>query len=205
MKRTLKTLFTASAVIAALGATAWAAGPPSGWTNGPCWGSGMMQIQGGPGMGGGPRQGMGPGQGMMGWGGGPGWHMQQLDTNNDNALSSDEIQSWRAQRFQLFDTDGDGQVTEQEFREAGPQGFGWRARNWDELPAHMQTMMQDRRAYMFRGMDADNSGTLSQDEFTADMGPGLRSMDANNDGQITPDEMGPGMMWRQPPQPESSR
>ncbi|WP_404380396.1 EF-hand domain-containing protein [Caenispirillum salinarum] len=209
MKRSLKTILTASAVVVGLGAAAWAAGPGPGFGfgGGPCWGGGpgFMQTQGGggggPGMGGGPRQGMGPGSGMMGGGmmgggmmGGPGWHMQQLDTNSDNAISTEEMETWRAERFTQFDADGDGQISEQEFRDAGPQGFGWRARNWDEMPANMQAMMQERRDFMFRGMDADDSGTVSQDEFTAHMGPGMQHMDANNDGQITADEMGPGMM-----------
>ncbi|SOD95974.1 EF-hand domain-containing protein [Caenispirillum bisanense] len=191
MKRTLKTLLTASAAVAVIGfataavidapALAFGGGYGHGWHHG--GGPHMTMAQGQPGM--------GPGMGMMG--GRMQQRMMQLDTDKDGAVSKAEFQAMHDQRFTALDADKDGTVSQDEFVNADPQamgmgmGPGWNA---DAMPEAMKDMMAERRAFMFRGLDADDSRTLTKDELAAHAEPRFEMIDANDDGKITPDEMG---------------
>lgn len=209
MTRSLKTILAATAaVVAVAGITAVgavAAGP--GWgghgmgfggPGGGCW---ATQAQGsGPGM-------MGGGPGMMGKGG-PGMQqrMAEIDTDKDGAISEAEMTAFHDARFAALDTDKDGAISEAEFTSAAPQGFGYGARNPDAMPQGMQDMMKERRTFMFRGFDADNSGAIERSEFAAHHEPRFDMMDANGDGKVTADEMGPrgrGWQQQQPGQPDA--
>lgn len=161
MKSGLTTILTASALLAALGTAACANGP-------------------GPGPGGGGFR-----------GGDPGAFLKEIDTNNDDRLSRDEIRAWQREQFKKIDTNGDGLVTEKEFVNAGP-----RSKGTGKMPDHMKDQMHERKVAMFRDLDTDHGGALTLEEFTARMDPRLQALDTNDDGQITADEMRRGMKRR---------
>ena len=142
-------------------------------------------------------------------GGGPAMMMHQrlmqLDTNQDGTITKDEMRAYHDQRFDTIDADKNGEITEAEFLAATPQAFGlgpMAGIDPSTLSEARQARMQEHRAFMFRGFDADNSGTLSKDEFAAHVDARFEMMDDNGDGAITPDELGPrGKGFKRGPAP----
>lgn len=126
-----------------------------GWGNGP--GSGPMM-----------------GQGMMG-------RMAAIDTNNDGIIGDDEAAAQVESVFAAMDSDGDGELTEEEYMSVrmGP-GFG-QSRNEER-----QKAMQERKKARFVEMDADKNGKVSQAEFIAGGKSRFQTADTDKDGKVTP-------------------
>jgi EF hand domain-containing protein len=126
----------------------------------------LPAIAQGPGAGGGPG---GPGGGC----GGRGAQMfQRLDTNGDGKITQDEFRAGRDARFAAMDQNGDGKVTQQEFEAAprpGKQG--------------------PRTQQMFQRADANGDGVITRDEFDRNADLQFKRLDANGDGVITRDEV----------------
>jgi hypothetical protein len=138
---------------------------------------GMMG--GGPGMTGGVM--MGPG--------GPGMRMfEMLDTNDDDTLAADEVQTALRDRLEAFDADGDGTLALEEFQDLHAE--------------FMRPMMVDH----FQFLDDDGDGQVTPDEMGQPFARMIRWMDTDGDGAIGPDELpgrrgggrGPGMMGGDP-------
>lgn len=117
---------------------------------------------------------------------GPGPSFAEIDTNGDGQITVEEFNLYRQGPLAKADTDGDGTVSK------------------DELIAAMSMMQQMRMerqaARMIEQLDKNGDGVLSVEELSA-MGPSEQGMsrmlarvDANNDGMVGPDEfdqMGP--------------
>lgn len=118
--------------------------------------------------------------GPGGWGhhghhgfGGPHFErmIDQIDSNGDGNLTTEEITTFRDARFQAMDTDGDGELTPRELTDG-------------------------IRAMHFAAMDADRDGMISQDEFMEAGqhrgwgGRRFHRIDDNGNGRLDPAEMG---------------
>jgi Ca2+-binding EF-hand superfamily protein len=112
--------------------------------------------------------------GMMGFG--PIAHemLKNVDTNNDDALSQDEINAAVNARFSQFDADKNGSLSLTEFEAL-----------WAEITKPMAV-----RAFQF--LDPDGDAAVSKTELDNRFGHLVSNFDRNGDGMISPaDHMGP--------------
>jgi len=100
---------------------------------------------------------------------------KQADTNNDGALSMEEMQAARMKRFDGADADKDG------FISAG------------ELTAHHEARMKEKQDDHFKGFttrfDGNKDGKVAIDEIKTHEPEFFKKADANSDGKLTADEM----------------
>lgn len=72
-----------------------------------------------------------------------------VDTNGDGDVSEDEIAAYKAAKFASVDANGDGALTQA------------------EMDAHREAKRAERKAARFAAMDTDGSGSISPEEFEA--------------------------------------
>ena len=156
-------------VVAAVGGAAVIGSAKEGWRDGHGWGrqGGYHQAHfgrmGGP-MGG---HGFGPGMGFGHGPGGPGMAIfEELDQNQDGALTREEIAAALGAKLQKFDADADQTLTLQEF-----EGL------WLE---HTRSRMVDA----FQFLDDDGDGRVTQAEMKQPFDRMARFADRNQDGKI---------------------
>jgi Ca2+-binding EF-hand superfamily protein len=106
---------------------------------------------------------------MMG-GFGPVAHemLKSVDTNNDGALSQDEINAAVNARFAEFDADKNGALSLQEFEAL-----------WAEITKPMAV-----RAFQF--LDPDGDAAVSKTELDERFGTVVSRFDRNGDGELSP-------------------
>ena len=94
---------------------------------------------------------------------------EQFDTNNDGQITQDEIAAMRSERFAKADTDGDGFIT------------------LDELTAQSVKRAEERAAGMMEKLDTDGDGKLSEEDMAQSSRAGrmFERLDQDNDGVIT--------------------
>ncbi|MBO9413814.1 MULTISPECIES: EF-hand domain-containing protein [unclassified Ruegeria] len=97
---------------------------------------------------------------------------QELDANSDGQVTKEEMLAHRSKRFTDADTNGDGQLTIEEMQAAG------------------QKRVNDRVTKMFEKHDANQDGSLSQDELPKPRRADkmFDRIDANSDGSISEQE-----------------
>ena len=132
-----------------------------------------------------PRQ---RGTGMQGAGRGPAnidpaehWarRLEHCDANEDGVIAKDEFEG-PEHAFARLDANADGQITEAE-------GLAPRMRMGQGGPQRGNIDPEARWQRMLEHLDADKSGTISQEEFLG-RDQAFARIDANSDGQITQDE-----------------
>ncbi|MFW6437537.1 MAG: EF-hand domain-containing protein [Armatimonadota bacterium] len=133
-------------------------------------------------------EGLAPRQRAMGQGGPRGdvdpadrWArlLDHCDANGDGVISKDEFQG-PEHAFTRLDANADGQITQDE-------GLAPRQRMGEGGPQRGNIDPAARWQRMLEHLDADASGTISQEEFPGHEQAFAR-IDANGDGQITQDE-----------------
>lgn len=120
---------------------------------------------------------------------------QQADSNHDNRLTEDEAMAYLAARFAEADADHDGALTPEEvgtylraqWEAARPGPAAGRERRTP--PPHMQRMMADRQARIFRMADANRDGRVTLDEARPLAAMFFRAADSNGDGALEMSEL----------------
>ncbi|WP_316861574.1 EF-hand domain-containing protein [uncultured Cohaesibacter sp.] len=122
----------------------------------------------------GPMGGMGMAGGFMGAGGpqaGGFMMLQQFDTNNDGALTKEELTAGLEKKITENDTDGDKSVSLEEFK------------------AEWLKLTQPMMVRAFQHMDRDASGKITLEEVTAPVEMMFTFRDTNKDGKIDQSDM----------------
>jgi Ca2+-binding EF-hand superfamily protein len=102
-------------------------------------------------------------------------YFKATDTNNDGALTKEEMSAARMQRMGTADTDKDGFISAAEL---------------GEHRAAMMRANQDKHfAYFSERYDANKDGKVSTDEIKAFEPPFFAKADANSDGKLSQEEM----------------
>ena len=120
-----------------------------------------------------------------------------LDANRDGRVTWDESWAFATTRFSAADADRSGGLSQAEFANLRPRREGAPA----PRPEWAQRMEQ-RRAGMFRALDANTDGQVTLAEMQAPAQARFRAMDANADGAVSREEL-PQRMHRGP-RPEAA-
>ena len=108
---------------------------------------------------------------MMGHGGAIAHEMlANVDTNDDGALSQEEIDAAVDSRFTEFDANTDGDLSLEEFQAL-----------WAEITQPMAV-----RAFQF--LDPNGDATVGRDELDDRFGSVVARFDRNDDGMLSPDD-----------------
>ncbi len=117
-----------------------------------------------------------------------------LDANHDGVIDATELSN-AAAALKTLDKNGDGQLTPDELRPAGPQPAG-------DQPDHPRPPREQAAADgapaggrphgppMIAALDANKDGVIDATEI-ANAPAALKSLDKNGDGQLTRDELHP--------------
>ena len=119
----------------------------------------------------------GPGRGMRGGERPPFPPLQDIDANEDGAISRDEVIAFQNARFTDMDANADGEVSPDEMR-----AFGEERR--EDRRKQMRGAAEDK----FAQLDTDGSGALSREEMSQSM-QWFDKFDQNGDGVIEKDEL----------------
>jgi EF hand domain-containing protein len=96
--------------------------------------------------------------------------LSTIDTNNDGALSQQEINAAVASRFATFDSNKDGQLSMEEFQAL-----------WADLTRPIAV-----RAFQF--LDPDGNGAIAREEIDKRFGTLVARFDRNKDGQLSSED-----------------
>lgn len=108
-------------------------------------------------------------------GGGTGKFMRFFDTNKDGVVTQDEFEAAMTTRFDHMDSDHNGTVSMEEFRN------------------YLQQRRQEHKQARLKQMDSNGDGQVSQDEYLAYQTKKAQSrfsqLDKNHDGVLSADEL----------------
>lgn len=113
------------------------------------------------------------GSGMMGGHHGKSMakRIKEIDSNDDQAISMEEVQAWQSKKITNFDKNGNKSIDLNEFQNL------WLNHKRDE--------MVDR----FQNFDEDGDGLVTLDELSAPLNNMFSRLDKNDDKVISKDEM----------------
>lgn len=130
---------------------------------------------------GGPQGGPGPRGGIERM-------FERLDANRDGRVTWDETWAVTQERFGAADADRNGTLTFAEFQNLRAPGRDGAAQQPGPRPEHVQRGAE-RRAAMFRALDANSDGGVTLAEMQVPLSARFRAMDANGDGAVVREEL----------------
>lgn len=129
--------------------------------------------------------------------------IEKLDANKDGGISLEEVKAHQGTIFTSVDANSDSSLTQDEFdmikemRKAEREAK--KAANGEQTTETAQSDDKDgkkrggkrggKRGMSFDRLDADNSGSISLEEFTAHSDKMFDRMDRNDDGVINTDDV----------------
>jgi Ca2+-binding EF-hand superfamily protein len=116
---------------------------------------------------------------------------QQADANHDGRVTEAEAWDSLSARFARADSNKDGGVTWDEFRAYTQAEMTARRGDRPAPPAARMARMEQRGQGMFRALDADKDGKVTQAELRPFAEAMFRARDANGDNALTQDELRP--------------
>jgi Ca2+-binding EF-hand superfamily protein len=112
--------------------------------------------------------------------------------NADQVLpTKDQYEEWLSR----IDTDGDGQVTREEWAAHQAAGFNRVDADHDgkltmaEMHAALKPQRESEAAKVFQRWDSNKDGFVTREEFLGRDFPGFKMLDTDGDGNITADEL----------------
>ncbi len=103
-----------------------------------------------------------------------------MDSDNDGAVSTQELIRGSKKRFALKDVDRNGWLSLAEFQAEDPEDDDASDRDAEERKGLVEV-----RTRRFERLDGDGNGVLSEDEIIADGRDRHQFMDINRDGRVT--------------------
>ncbi|WP_296423671.1 hypothetical protein [Yoonia sp.] len=100
-----------------------------------------------------------------------------IDIDGDGTVTSSEASQHASAGFSLFDSDGDDQITEDEYIDGGPFMAPVGRRSTERLYVN--------RVARFKAMDGDSDDIVTLAEFMAKAQASFEAADADNDGTVT--------------------
>lgn len=100
-----------------------------------------------------------------------------IDGNDDGIVSSSEASQHASAAFSVFDGDGDGQLTEDEYLDSAPAILSRGRRSVERLFVN--------RIAAFAAMNADGDETVTLPEFMTKAQKTFEAADINGDGKVT--------------------
>ena len=113
---------------------------------------------------------------------------ERLDANRDGRVSWDEVWTVTQERFGAADADRNGSLTFAEFGNLRGPGRDGAANAPGPRPEHL-ARGAERRAAMFRALDANSDGGVTLAEMQVPLSARFRAMDANGDGAVVREEL----------------
>jgi Ca2+-binding EF-hand superfamily protein len=109
---------------------------------------------------------------------------QEIDTNSDGKISSDEFAAAHKAKFEKMDTDHDGKLTAEEMTAAHEKHQKMGGKTDDKTKA----MVIER----IKIMDTNGDGVITEEEFVTDSKARFGKMDTDHDGYLTKAELKAG-------------
>lgn len=113
---------------------------------------------------------------------------ERLDANRDGRVTWDETWAVAQERFAAADADRNGTLTFAEFQNLRGPGRDGAANAPGPRPEHL-ARGAERRAAMFRALDANTDGGVTLAEMQVPLSARFRAMDANGDGAVVREEL----------------
>ena len=128
------------------------------------------------------------------------WMVGQIDGNADGAITRGEVAAYQADRFQMMDADGDGELTPKELSEGARMIIFQRMdMNGDGQVSQAEFLeVSDgigRAAKGVSRMDEDGNGRVASAEMSAQLDKLFERLDKDEDGTVGADELDRIKKW----------
>lgn len=108
---------------------------------------------------------------------------EELDTNGDGYIDSNEMRAMYEQKFEKYDTNRDGMLGQEELQ------MKYQEKRMDGgMRGGDQMKMKGKHQMMMQKLDSNNDGQISREEFMAKSDSAADKADKDGDGRISEQE-----------------